>query len=1272
MKNRDVYQRDPFEIALLNHGVATVTDALTGDERRTLRFELTHFVCEGQYRSGLVRILESYLSHQGQPEQPAAWISGFFGSGKSHLAKMLRFLWTDYAFPEDGARARGLARLPDDVRDLLTEVSTLGRRGHGLHAAAGTLGAGAGDSVRLALLGVVFKSAGLPESFPQARFCLWLRKNGIYEQVRDAVATARRGSRRGTEPAPGAGQGPQAPGTNGQESRSQSAPAPETGRDRAAVEAAEREFRRELNDLYVSPLIARALLAADPHFAGSEKDARAALRAQFPKPADITTDECTGALKDTLAPGGEMPCTVVILDEVQQYIGEDTGRSYVVQEVVEACSKRFGDRLLFLGTGQTALSGTPALQRLQGRFTVNVELSDHDVETVIRRVVLAKRPDRTGDVQAALDASAGEIDRHLTGTRIAPRNEDKKVLVEDYPLLPVRRRFWEQALRAVDRAGTAGQLRTQLRIVYDAIRRTAGDPVGTVVPADFLFEELSANLLQSGVLLREIHEAIVGQDDGAPGSALKSRLCALVFLIRKLPREAGVDSGVRATADTLADLLVQDLAGDGAALRGRLPALLDELAAAGTLMKLDDEYSLQTRESSEWEAEFRNRQSRLANDLTGMSGKRAQLLGAAVQEAVGPIRLLHGACKEPRKLSLNFGAEPPPDGGPDVAVWIRDGWGADEKSVIADARAAGPDSPTIHVFVPKSRADALARLIAARSAAHDTLEYKGVPSTFEGIEARQGMETRRAEAENGLRALVADVAGGARVLQGGGNERLEATLPARVKEAAGASLARLFHEFNDADDPRWSNAIERARRGAEHPLEVLDHGGKTEDHPVCAAVLSFVGSGRKGREVRTHFSASPYGWPRDAIDAALISLFGAGHLRAVVNGVALRPPQLDQTKVPNTDFRVESATIDTRQRLKLRKLFQTAGIDCKPNEETAAAGRLLARLHELAQEAGGDTPLPERPDTRHLSDLRALAGNEQLAGILGRYDELAAHFEEWSETRALTEKRLPAWQRLLALARHGEGMVEAGGGLDAVRDGSSATGGRPDAVRESLGAAGGGADAVREGLDAAGGGPDAVREGLGAAGGRPDAVREGLGVTSGRPDAAMEVRPQIEAIAANRSLLAPADPVPDLARKLADALRAALAEAEDRHARTYDEEWQRLSSAESWQTIEPKAREGILGRLRIAKASKGATGTEQEVLQSLERISLDGWRTRTAALPRLFADARAEADRLVEPAVRHVKLASSTLRSPEDVKEWVEATERELLDRIRHGPVVVG
>ena len=1147
MKNQDIYQRDPSKITLLNNGVATMTDALTDDERRTLRFELEHFVCEGEYQRGLVRILDSYVSNQGQPEQPAAWISGFFGSGKSHLAKMLRFLWTDYTFPEDGASARGIARLPTDVQDVLKEITTLGRRAAGLHAAAGTLGAGAGDSVRLALLGIVFKSADLPESYPQARFCIWLKKNSNYEQVR------------------------------------------------AVVEAGGRDFRRELNDMYVSPLIAKGLLAADPNFADSEKDARAALRAQFPKPKDITTDEFVTALQDTLAPDGEMPpCTVIILDEVQQYIGEDTGRSYVVQEVVEACSKRFGDRLLFLGTGQTALSGTPALQRLQGRFTVNVELSDTDVETVTRRVVLAKRPDRVNDVKSTLDGNAGELDRHLVGTKIGPRSEDKSVLVEDYPLLPVRRRFWEHALRAVDRAGTAGQLRTQLRIVYDAIRRTADDPLGTVVPADFLFEEISANLLQSGVLLREVNETIAGQDDGSADGRLKSRLCALVFLIRKLPREAGVDIGVRATAEVLADLLVKDLAADGASLRGQLPKLLDELVAAGTLMKLDDEYSLQTRESSEWEAEFRNRQTKLVNDPTRMSSKRAQLLGTAVQDSIGSVRLLHGQCKEPRKLALHFGAETPPGTAHEIPVWIRDGWGVDEKSVLADARAAGPDSPIIHGFVPKSRADALARVVAAQSAAKDTLEYKGVPTTPEGIEARQGMETRLIEASNSLRALVAEVVDGAKVYQGGGSERLEATLPDKVKEAANASLDRLFYDFKDADDHRWPKVIERARKGAEHPLEALDYSGKTEDHPVCSAVLSFVGSGKKGKEVRAHFSDPPYGWSRDAVDAALIGLFGTGHLRATTNGSPLKPGQLDQAKISGTDFRVESATIDTRQRLKVRKLFTTAGVACKPNEEAAAAGELLSKLSDLARRAGGETPLPERPDTSHLLDLQSLAGNEQLVGILNRYDELLQNIEVWTKAGDLAEKRLPAYQHLQALAGYADGL-----------------------------------------------------------------------------DAAKEVQPQVESIAANRSLLAATDPVLDLIKALADALRAALTEAEKYYSKIFDEESTQLESAESWQKIEQSDRDRILRGLNIAKATKGATGTEQAVLESLERISLDSWRTRTAALPQIFSEARIQAAKLIEPKTQHVKLGSATLRTSEEVKAWVTKTERELLDQLKQGPIVV-
>ena len=119
-------------------------------------------------------------------------------------------------------------------------------------------------------------------------------------------------------------------------------------------------------------------------------------------------------------------------------------------------------------------------------------------------------------------------------------------------------------------------------------------------------------------------------------------------------------------------------------------------------------------------------------------------------------------------------------------------------------------------------------------------------------------------------------------------------------------------------------------------------------------------------------------------------------------------------------------------------------------------------------------------------------------------------------------------------------------------------------------------------------------------------------------------------------------------------------------------ERERLSTAESWRKIDQADRDRILKTLHIEKVSKGATGTEQEVLASLERISLDGWRTRKAALPQLFADARVQADKLVEPKTHHVKLASATLRTPDEVKAWVAKTEEELLERIKQGPIVIG
>ena len=122
--------------------------------------------------------------------------------------------------------------------------------------------------------------------------------------------------------------------------------------------------------------------------------------------------------------------------------------------MVEACCKQIGGRLLFIGTGQTAVTGTANLKKLEGRFTIRVELSDADVDAVIRKVILAKKPDAISAIGQVMQTNLGEISRHLSGTTLGHQQEDTRYFVQDYPILPVRRRFWESTLRVLDQTGT--------------------------------------------------------------------------------------------------------------------------------------------------------------------------------------------------------------------------------------------------------------------------------------------------------------------------------------------------------------------------------------------------------------------------------------------------------------------------------------------------------------------------------------------------------------------------------------------------------------------------------------------------------------------------------------------------------------------------------------------------------------------------------------------------------------------------------------------------
>ena len=64
---RDVLARDPSSWLIPNLGVAKVGQPRTDEEWSILRYELDAFVAEGEYATGLERILRSYLTNLDKP-----------------------------------------------------------------------------------------------------------------------------------------------------------------------------------------------------------------------------------------------------------------------------------------------------------------------------------------------------------------------------------------------------------------------------------------------------------------------------------------------------------------------------------------------------------------------------------------------------------------------------------------------------------------------------------------------------------------------------------------------------------------------------------------------------------------------------------------------------------------------------------------------------------------------------------------------------------------------------------------------------------------------------------------------------------------------------------------------------------------------------------------------------------------------------------------------------------------------------------------------------
>lgn len=1010
MLNRETFQTDPAVYRLPNQGVAKITFPPSLEALETLRGELSMFVCDGAYADGLKLILESFLPCIGKTGgAPGVWISGFYGSGKSHLANMLAALWTNLEFA-DGARAEGLIPyLPPEVSAPLKELRIAAKRAGGVVAAGDTLGSGPSDPAEAAL-GIILRAVGLPTDVRAAQVALWLNSLDILDVVRKDLGD---------------------------------------------------KFQTAITRFILDPHFSAAVLKAKPDLAGSPEQLRGLLQSQFPEPPPVTVDLLETIGRQVLMLGRkELPLTLIVLDEVQEFMRQDPGQTLKIQIVAERLSSEFDGRVLLVGTGQQALSDLPNLQKLLARFPVPISLKDADIDTVIRKTVLLKKASAVKDIRAMLSANAGEISRHLRGSRLAHTVHDDNDAVLDWPLLPSRRRVWGLILRELDRTGLGGTLRGQLRTTLDAAQTYGEKPLGYAVPVDFLYGRFATEAYNAGLLPAEIRNQIEALNSGDDRDKLKARILMLVYMLGRVAREAD-HHGVRAQPETIADLLIVNLEGEDD-LRRRVPELLQDLRADGAVIEVGGEWRLQTKESTEWEAAYRSEEKAILDDQSGLARKRRDLLSEAIETALaGATNVSHGASRQQRRIHrLQPDEKAPGDG---IALRLHNGWSEDLSAVERDIAGAAVSDATVHLLIPRhpSRDNELTTALTAWRAAENVLQIRGVPLTDAGREAQSAMLSRANKAQSVAKDIIREAVAQARVFQAGG--KLINGAPAdAVKVAATNALARLYPLFADGDHPGWDKVRERAVRKDPDAMKAVDYVGAPENHPVCKVLLADLGPGRKGSDLRTKFTSPPYGWSQDTVDGALTALANAGLL--LVKGDDGKPaslPDLPRQKLGTCTFRAETTIITIAQRMPVRGLLADASVPFENNQEHLALSALLDRLESAAQRSGGDAPAPPAETVPNLGTYKALSGNDLLAALATDATVLREKLKAWKAAEQKIAARQPNWQLAERLVHLGAKDQEAD--LESIRSGRKLLA-DPDPVPPLVAAA---SDALRSKLNAA-------------------------------------------------------------------------------------------------------------------------------------------------------------------------------------------------------------
>lgn len=540
-----------------------IDGVIKADDERHLQVELDEYVVTREVSKGLGAFTDAYLHN---PTANGVWISGFFGSGKSHLLKMLSLMLdSEKRVGEHESRPVEilLPKVEDEIiRADLKKATAIPARS--LLFNIDQKFDGIGGTHEAPILEVFMKVLNELQGYYGnqgyvAQFEHDLNKRGQFEAFKETYQRV-----------------------NGRSW--------ENDRDALAT-VTKRSFAK----------------AYAEQFGGSEDDAIKVIN-DAKDSYRLSIEGFASRVKeylDSQLPGFRLNFFV---DEAGQFIGQERSRLLNLQTVVESLATATDGRATVFITSQADLEGilgqvrfeqADDLSKIQGRFKTKLTLASADVQEVIQRRLLAKTPDEPDQLISIYEQ---EKDNFTTLYRFSDGSIQLKGWVDCqsfcglYPFHPYQLSLFQQAIQSLathsifeGRNMAVGE-RSMLSVFQEVAKAIKELPVGRLASFDQLYDGIR------DVIRADKQQTMVTAQNQV--GELELRILKALFLLKWVPQ-------FKSTARNIAILLINQPNFDIRAHEQAVKEALINLESQSYLQRSGEIYEFLTDKEKDVEQEIK-------------------------------------------------------------------------------------------------------------------------------------------------------------------------------------------------------------------------------------------------------------------------------------------------------------------------------------------------------------------------------------------------------------------------------------------------------------------------------------------------------------------------------------------------------------------------------------------------------------------------------------------------------------------------------------------